>query len=115
MTRTDHLLLPLLLFECIIAIMAIMTLLWPLWLFDKIMTLMTFRVYYCHYYNSAIITPSTIIAMIIAIIAIIAIIYFCANRPPKVVKRGRIPGLTGGKHSYIMIELEQAAIAAKIL
>ena len=47
---------------------------------------------------------------IIAIIAIIAIIYFCANRLPKVEKRGRIPGLTGGKHSYI----EQAAIAANI-
>jgi hypothetical protein len=48
---------------------------------------------------------------VIAIIAITAIIYFCANRLPKVVKRGRIPYLTGGKHSYI----EQAAIAAKIL
>ncbi len=51
------------------------------------------------------------IICIIALIAIIAIIYFCANPLPKVEKRGQIPGLTGGKHSYI----EQAAIAAKIL
>ena len=57
----------------------------------------------------AIIITNTIIR-IIALIAIIAIIYFCTNRLPKVKKRGRIPGLTGGKHSYI----EQAAIAAKI-
>ena len=82
------------------------------------MTLMTIRVYYWHYFNGellfalfmiiAIITKTII--RIIALIAIIAIIYFCANRLPKVVKRGRILGLTGGKHSYI----EQAAIAAKI-
>ncbi len=43
-------------------------------------------------------------------IAIIAIIYFYANPLPKVVKRSRIPGLTGGNHSYI----QEAAIAVKI-
>ena len=56
----------------------------------------------------AIITKTII--CIIVLIAIIAIIYFCANRLPKVEKRGRIPGLTGGKYSYI----DQAAIYAKI-
>jgi hypothetical protein len=61
-----------------------------------------YYLHYCYYHKK--------IIGIIAIIAIIAIIYFCANRLPKVEKRGRIPGLTGGKHSYI----EEAAIAAKI-
>ena len=45
------LLLPLLLFDTIMAIIAIMTLLCPLLVLDKIMTLMTIRVYYWHYYN----------------------------------------------------------------
>ncbi len=91
-----------------------MTLLWPLWLVEELMTLMTIRVYYCHYFNGerlfALLLFTKTIIRIIALIAIIAIIYFCAYRLPKVKKSGRIPGLTGGKHSYI----GQAAIAANI-
>ncbi len=44
------LLLPLLLFDPIMAIIAIVTLLYPLLLFESIMIFMTFRVYYWHYY-----------------------------------------------------------------
>ncbi len=45
------LLLPLSLFDPIMAIIAVMTLLSPLLLVDELMTLMTIRVYYWHYYN----------------------------------------------------------------
>ena len=44
------LLLPLLLFDTIMAIIAIMTLLWLLWLIAELMTLMTNRVFFCHYF-----------------------------------------------------------------
>ena len=46
-----NLLLPLLLFDTIMAIIAIMTLLWPLWSIEELMTLMTNRFFYCHYFN----------------------------------------------------------------
>ena len=88
-----------------------MTLLWPLYYFEDLMTLMTIRVYYCHYLNGNLLFALLLLSQkIISIIAIIAITYFCTNRLPKEEKRGRIPGLTGGKYSYT----DQAAISAKI-
>ena len=94
-----NILLPLLLFEPIMTLIAIMTLLLPLFLFDKIMILMTYSVYCWHYYNGELLFTSLLLSQV-------QNTYnsnnsnnsnniFYANSLPKVVKRGRIPGLTG--------------------